>query len=414
MFALVRFVEDKTDKRYVIPVTDVKNFHPENELDFDNTMPYDAYWRDEDNEENSGVYVVQILKLAATREEMARETKNKRVPIPPIRLSDVEDLPLSEGDVNAKKKNIRQQDKAKQANQAASRKQQYEAVLRQHMAHALKNVDVAKEAAAPLPTPRTSTKQSRGSQVKRKLYDETSDSTDDESLVSSKELITARKDAKYWKMQCRIEREHNASLKKHIEFLENNIRTQLNNFAQILDMQRSERCEGERRQNLEAPLVAPTTEQPQRVAAFIEDGESPDLSVPDALDNTKGCQDGNFVATSDGRFHLSGGIYVMPEQAEKLFRNKKPSILVRDTAQVIWGNELLAKRSVSGRLAPTKSGSSEQPSKQLTPAKVEVVYDCLRHWGQIHNQDISAAERALPRTLSEKIQDVKRKLRLPQ
>ncbi|XP_075526857.1 uncharacterized protein LOC142583416 isoform X2 [Dermacentor variabilis] len=169
MFALVRFVEDKTDKRYVIPVTDVKNFHPENELDFDNTMPYDAYWRDEDNEENSGVYVVQILKLAATREEMARETKNKRVPIPPIRLSDVEDLPLSEGDVNAKKKNIRQQDKAKQANQAASRKQQYEAVLRQHMAHALKNVDVAKEAAAPLPTPRTSTKQSRGSQLPKYL-----------------------------------------------------------------------------------------------------------------------------------------------------------------------------------------------------------------------------------------------------
>ncbi|XP_070377501.1 BEN domain-containing protein 5-like [Dermacentor albipictus] len=345
------------------------------------------------------------------RKRWQEKKKNKRVPIPPIRLSDVEDLPLSEGDVNAKKKNIRQQDKAKQANQAASRKQQYEAVLRQHMAHALKNVDVAKEAAAPLPTPRTSTKQSRGSQVKRKVYDETSDSTDDESLVSSKELITARKDAKYWKMQCRIEREHNASLKKHIEFLENNIRTQLNNFAQILDMQRSERCEGERRQNLETPLVAPATERPQRVAAFIED--APDLPVPDALDDTKGCQDGNFVATSDGRFHSSGGIFVTPEQAEKLFRNKKPSILVRETAQVIWGNELLAKRSVSGRLAPTKSGSSEQPSKQLTPAKVEVVYDCLRHWGQIHNQDIGAAERALPRTLSEKIQDVKRKLRLP-
>ncbi|XP_075539462.1 BEN domain-containing protein 5-like [Dermacentor variabilis] len=181
--------------------------------------------------------------------------------------------------------------------------------------------------------------------------------------------------------------------------------------AQILDMQRSERCDGERRQNLEAPLVAPATEQPQRVAAFIED--APDLPVPEALDDTKGCQDGNFVATSDGRFHLSGGIFVMPEQAEKLFRSKKPSILVSDTAQVIWGNELLAKRSVSGRLAPTKSGSSEQPSKQLTLAKVEVVYDCLRHWGQIHNQNIGAAERALPRTLSEKIPDVKRKLRLP-
>nr|XP_054932469.1 uncharacterized protein LOC126540984 [Dermacentor andersoni] len=258
MFALVRFVEDKTDKRYVIPVTDVKNFHPENELDFHNTVPYDAYWRDEDNE-NSGVYVVQILKLSG--KYLLECPADKKGAIHRIVIS------------------FFIQDRAKQANQAASRKQQYEAVLRQHMAHALKNVDVAKEAkevAAPLPTPRSSTKQSRGSQ-----------------------------------------------------------------------------------------------------------------------------------------FHSSGGIFVVPEQAEKLCRNKKPSILVRDTAQVIWGNELLAKRCVSGRLAPTKSGSSEQPSKQLTPAKVEVVYDCLRHWGQIHNQDMGAAERSPSRTLSEKIQGVKRKLPFP-
>ncbi|KAH8037488.1 hypothetical protein HPB51_011637 [Rhipicephalus microplus] len=42
MFALVRFVEEKTDKRYVIPVADIKYFEPQNDLDFDNMMPYDA------------------------------------------------------------------------------------------------------------------------------------------------------------------------------------------------------------------------------------------------------------------------------------------------------------------------------------------------------------------------------------
>ncbi|XP_072142268.1 uncharacterized protein [Dermacentor andersoni] len=291
MFALVRFVEDKTDKRYVIPVTDVKNFHPENELDFHNTVPYDAYWRDEDNE-NSGVYVVQILKLSG--KYLLECPADKKGAIHRIVIS------------------FFIQDRAKQANQAASRKQQYEAVLRQHMAHALKNVDVAKEAkevAAPLPTPRSSTKQSRGSQRSEKC----------EAAVASSAVILV--DAVY--------------SNKHLFF-----------FTYF-------------------------------------------------------------------QFHSSGGIFVVPEQAEKLCRNKKPSILVRDTAQVIWGNELLAKRCVSGRLAPTKSGSSEQPSKQLTPAKVEVVYDCLRHWGQIHNQDMGAAERSPSRTLSEKIQGVKRKLPFP-
>ncbi|KAH6932656.1 hypothetical protein HPB50_008491 [Hyalomma asiaticum] len=93
-------------------------------------------------------------------------------------------------------------------------------------------------------------------------------------------------------------------------------------------------------------------------------------------------QQDDFVATPDGRFHLSNGIYVSANQAEKLFKNKKPSIVVRDAAQVVCRDDL-AKRSVSGRLAPTRSGTNEQRAKQLTPSKWNVVYDCLRHWGRV-------------------------------
>ncbi|XP_037502919.1 uncharacterized protein LOC119377611 isoform X2 [Rhipicephalus sanguineus] len=358
MFALVRFVEEKTDKRYVIPVADVANFEPQNELDFDNTMPYDAYWHDEDDDVNSGMYVVQILKLAATREEMDRETKNKRVHIPPIRYSDVDDLPVPEGDIATKKKAIRQE-KAKQQNQATARKQQYESVLRQHMKNALgKNRDVAevvRDAKATAPTLRTSTNSSRGSQSRRN-NEESSDSSTDESLVSSKDLKAARKDAKYWRMQCRREREHNASLEKRIEFLEKHIEKRLDSgknlffcqlymlsdnthaFLVLQILQKQKPCEGHNgvsqqtptavvvpqaqkkdyqaatgcmsQKQIKAPLT-PATAQPLQVTTSVNDGESTARAVleEDPISNEQP-QVGDFMATPDGRFHLSSGIFI--------------------------------------------------------------------------------------------------------
>ncbi|KAH6938648.1 hypothetical protein HPB50_011228 [Hyalomma asiaticum] len=128
----------------------------------------------------------------------------------------------------------------------------------------------------------------------------------------------------------------------------------------------------------EAPLAA-ATEQPLQVATVVNDAAA--QGVHDEAPISEQQQD-DFVATPDGRFHLSNGIYVSANQADKLFKNKKPSILVRDAAQVVWG-DYLAKRSVSGRLARTKSGTNEQPAKQLTPSKLNVVYGqklTYMHW----------------------------------
>lgn len=52
MCAIVRFVEDKTDKRYVIPVADIT------------TSTSITRWFDKDDDDSSGIYAVQILKLA--------------------------------------------------------------------------------------------------------------------------------------------------------------------------------------------------------------------------------------------------------------------------------------------------------------------------------------------------------------
>lgn len=47
--------------------------------------------------------------------------------------------------------------------------------------------------------------------------------------------------------------------------------------------------------------------------------------------------------------------------------------MLRDAAQAIWGIEKLAQRSGRAKLASGKA-MEDEAGKQLTPAKVEVVY----------------------------------------
>ncbi|KAL3245938.1 hypothetical protein MRX96_058061 [Rhipicephalus microplus] len=58
---------------------------------------------------------------------------------------------------------------------------------------------------------------------------------------------------------------------------------------------------------------------------------------------------------------------VNAEQATKIFNNKKVTIVVRDCAQAIWGEEALACKTVSGCSVPVEE------TKQLTPQKVHDV-----------------------------------------
>ncbi|XP_077498026.1 uncharacterized protein LOC144108707 isoform X5 [Amblyomma americanum] len=221
MFALVRFVEDDKDKRYVISVADIENFEPKNELDFDNTKTYDAYWQDED-EDNSGIYVVQILKLAATKEEMEREMRVKRVHVPPIRMSEVDNVTECGVPAAARKKSLKQQEKAKQQNQITSKKQQYEDVLKRHVSHSLQ-----KNAAIP---GHSSIGRKASKKRKPQILDDSTES-EDESVVSSRELKNAVKEAKYWKQRYRLEQEHTASLKRELDFLKRKVELQLSSYA---------------------------------------------------------------------------------------------------------------------------------------------------------------------------------------
>ncbi|KAH6920886.1 hypothetical protein HPB50_028128 [Hyalomma asiaticum] len=240
MFALVRLIEDDMDKRqYVIPVSDIEDFHPVHENDFSNRTAYRARWHDPDNDENDGTYAIQILRLADTEEDMEEKMRQKRVNIPPINMSDVEN---ESDDFSQKKKVLR--------------------------------------------------------------------------LV-------------------------------------------------VKDM---------------------LEEMPRTRADFMHTTTA------------------EFTSTSDG-FHLCKGVIISGEQATKIFNNKKATIVVRDSAQAIWGQEALARRTVSGRSVPGED------TKQLTPEKVQVVKECLAYWERTKKEDVTVTAHGLQRILSEKIQDVKKKMR---
>ncbi|XP_077517162.1 BEN domain-containing protein 5-like isoform X3 [Amblyomma americanum] len=114
---------------------------------------------------------------------------------------------------------------------------------------------------------------------------------------------------------------------------------------------------------------------------------------------------------SSHKFHLTAGIIISGGQASKIMSNKKPSLVCKDTAQAVWGNEVLATRSFSGAVAPKQRALGEKPKQPLTPHKVDVVIATMKHWGTVKGVDVSEAVWNVPRMLTEKIQDVKKALR---
>ncbi|KAK8763783.1 hypothetical protein V5799_033606 [Amblyomma americanum] len=85
MFALVRFVDDQDNRRHVVSVKDIQDFHPVGKSDYDNKTVYTVFWRD-DLEDNTGFYSAQILMLGDTQEELLE--RKKRPPVPKVTVEE--------------------------------------------------------------------------------------------------------------------------------------------------------------------------------------------------------------------------------------------------------------------------------------------------------------------------------------
>ncbi|XP_077544659.1 uncharacterized protein LOC144157766 [Haemaphysalis longicornis] len=261
MFALVRFVEDFADNTLqVIPVDDIEDFHPKNDTDFDSKATYSAYWNDKKNDTNSGYFIVQILRLAETVEEMDEKRLKKRVILPPIDRMEV--LDEEEASLHNHKRILTQESKKKRKNQAVAKKLQCQAIMKQHMSHAVATLQQSKTAQAEHPLHGCTSggrgeggerDQSRavpyrshanfGKKVKRKrTFIVESDSDADNSTESASALRRAEQEAQFWRQQFRREQRLSTTLQGHIEFLEKKLEQKLTSIHMTLqDMSQTER-----------------------------------------------------------------------------------------------------------------------------------------------------------------------------
>ncbi|XP_049527089.1 uncharacterized protein LOC125946932 [Dermacentor silvarum] len=139
-----------------------------------------------------------------------------------------------------------------------------------------------------------------------------------------------------------------------------------------------------------------------------------DASQPPCVETSKKsapCLEQEFSHRADGSFHLTKGVIITAAQAEKILRNKKATLVVKDTAQAIWTAGVLVTRSVSGNVAPKLRVLGEARKQPLTPEKVDVIAATLQHWGQRSQVEVTEAVRAIPRLLTEKIQDCRKSLK---
>ncbi|XP_042147935.1 uncharacterized protein LOC115322792 [Ixodes scapularis] len=100
----------------------------------------------------------------------------------------------------------------------------------------------------------------------------------------------------------------------------------------------------------------------------------PHIRVPAAA-SPGGCLE-EFSYMPDGSLHLQKGITLTAVQAARVMKLKKPTLVVKETAQCIWTQAGLAARSVSGVLAPKKnSGEEPKPANgpSLTGTQLQLV-----------------------------------------
>ncbi|XP_072140364.1 uncharacterized protein [Dermacentor andersoni] len=134
MYAFGRFRDD--GMKVAVSVDRIKNFAPKNLRDFNSTKWYGLRWEDE---ENSGYFRAQIMKLFATKEEAdaCTEGVEKRISCPKMPLySDSEEDSCTSHDSYREEKKNKRTSKLRQKNvEATFRKKQLEALFPEEQDH---------------------------------------------------------------------------------------------------------------------------------------------------------------------------------------------------------------------------------------------------------------------------------------
>lgn len=134
MFALIRFPNEFRDKVYVVSTSDIKEFDPSDDTDFEPSAVYQAFW-DDPKGENSGYYSAQILMMAESEEGLQQKRSEKRVRKARIYASEYEaeeaiDEPVTS---QAAQRKERQEKKTQKENRQNAKDSAYADILKKQL-----------------------------------------------------------------------------------------------------------------------------------------------------------------------------------------------------------------------------------------------------------------------------------------
>uniref|UniRef100_A0A147BAF1 BEN domain-containing protein n=1 Tax=Ixodes ricinus TaxID=34613 RepID=A0A147BAF1_IXORI len=430
MFALIRFLNQFDNRPYIISTSNILDFKPSNEEDYDKNCIYSVYWEDKENPENTGTYSSQILLMAYTEEALENKRSRKRLRKTIVHPSDLEtedDAVPTPDKVTAKQGKKRLKDL-----QQTSKSTAYERILQEQLLNAqAKNCNA--------------TSATREPPKRRRILASDSGSDTDESVVSATELKNAKKDAAYWRHRYGEVSAENSKLTCIIETMQETIDVKLATIQQLLESQGSvvlpkatEDHHGSSQAALPAEEPAPSSgqiyaaEEREQVDldcitpspshsvpkttrqaptwnlfdAFSVEEVSATMSDPQAEGKPK------FSDIGGGRYHVNRGTTIGSSQADRIMKHTKPTMVAKDMAQAIWGRVGLARRTYGGKVAPKdKQNQNVVVRKELSPFKVGLVIETVQHWGLKNKVPVQQVVANMSTVMSQKIQDSRKALR---
>ncbi|XP_043206995.1 BEN domain-containing protein 5-like [Amphibalanus amphitrite] len=398
MFAYICYLRDNVKR--VVPIKDIKDFHPRTVRDFDPTVIVRAYWRglkDDIPYEEARRYNAQVLKLGETRESIATTIAAKRVHQPKIvPATDVTSM-SSEEETDFEQETQKPASTRTPAQDAE--RQRLRDIVNRHHANAMDgSPDNDADTSCGEPSARSETVY-REVVEQRDRYKTRCDDLQKQLSETKSALSELEGELEDTKKEMKMLRLLNAKYQVRIVKA---VETQMRCIQEQPSRSSASNGGGCAPQRCESGKSSST---PQPRPCRPENPPRP-LSQPELFSTEE--QPG--PAGDPG-----SPVSIRPDVLETIRGQRTASLMVKNMAVALWGTEGLANRSVTGSASNRTQG--REPKQRLTPKKLEAIKSELRSQMTKRGADDAEVQNTLkkvPRFINEKIQDIRRKTKTTQ
>ncbi|EDL90346.1 hypothetical LOC362564, isoform CRA_b [Rattus norvegicus] len=404
MYAFVRFLEDNVC--YALPVSCVRDFSPRSRLDFDNQKVYAVYRGPEElgvepespprTPRDWGALLLhkaQILALAEDKSDLENSVMQKKIKIPKLSLSHVEDDGEAKdyGEEDLQLRHIKRPEGRKPSEAAHKSIEAVVARLERQNGLSLGHSTCPEEVFVEASAGTEDMDSLEDAVVPRALYEEllrNYQQQQEEMRHLQQELERTRRQLV---QQAKKLKEYGALVSEMKELRDLNRRLQ---DVLLLRLGSGPAIDLEK---VKSECLEP---EPELRSTFSEEANTSSYYPAPAPVMDKYILD-------NGKVHLGSGIWVDEEKWHQLQVTQGDSKYTKNLAVMIWGTDVLKNRSVTG--VATKKKKDAIPKPPLSPHKLSIVRECL--YDRIAQETVDETEIAqrlskVNKYICEKIMDI--------